>query len=112
MVIKIDAGTLYACPVIVPRANSVLSWSFISRYYDVDFRLTKDEDDGTVTTIIPTISLMHDEEHSGKMEIPKEGTYYLVWDNSSSWVRERVVEYSYNLIFPPLTVEEKNRCST
>ena len=47
-----------------------------------------------------------------KMEIPKEGTYYLVWDNSSSWVRERVVEYSYNLIFPPLTVEEKNRCST
>ena len=102
MVIHIDAGTLYACPIIVPRAKSVLSWSF----------MTRDEDDGTVTTIIPTISLMHDEEHSGKMEIPKEGTYYLVWDNSSSWVRERVVEYSYNLIFPPLTVEEKNRCST
>ena len=112
MVIHIDAGTLYACPVIVPRANSVLSWSFISKYYDVDFRLTRDEDDGTVTTIIPTISLMHDVEHPGKIEIPKEGTYYLVWDNSSSWVRERVVEYSYNLIFPPLTVEEKNRCST
>lgn len=111
MFARIKAGSLFACPVMVPRPNTVLSWSFLSRYYDVDFLITKDEDDGRSKVLVPSLSFSHDVEHQGKIVVPEMGTYYLVWDNSSSWMRERIITYSYTLHFPEIDIDEKNLCS-
>lgn len=109
--VNVSAGSKGTCQIIVPRPNTVLSWSFLSQYYDIDFSVTAGEDGKETEIIVPPLRYSADVEHQGKIVVPKIGTYYLVWDNTSSWMRKRNVVYSYSLHFLDLDLDEKTLCS-
>ena len=109
--VQIKAGSVYKYPIVLPRDNAQLSWNFTSKYYDVEFSVIKSEETGVYTQIIPPLLYSREDEHTGEIIAVNSGIYYLVWDNSSSWLRDRYIEFSISVHFPEFSTDEKNMCS-
>lgn len=110
-VVHIKAGTAAQIPVIITKPNTTLSWEFVSKYYDIDYRITKVAKEDKIEIVIPTTHCPGKVIQKGMVVVKESGTYYLEWDNHRSWMREKTVEYSYTLKMPSLTIEEKVMCS-
>ena len=40
---------------------------------------------------------------AGNIVVDKPGVYHLVWDNSYSWMRRKVVNYKVDIVLPDET---------
>ena len=47
----------------------------------------------------------------GKIVFEEAGEYFFIWDNTYSWIREKNVVYSIEIVLPEETLEEKVACS-
>ena len=109
--VHIKAGTTLQIPVIITEESTVLNWFYVPKNYDIDYRITKTNSDGGKDVIVPTVQSKADVSHQGKVLLVETGTYFLEWDNSTSWLREKCVSYHFSLKFPDLTQEKKIQCS-
>ncbi|KAK8800949.1 hypothetical protein WA588_001777, partial [Blastocystis sp. NMH] len=109
--VHIKAGTTLQIPVIITEESTVLNWFYVPKSYDIDYRITKTNSDGEKDVIVPTVQSKADVSHQGKVLLVETGTYFLEWDNSTSWLREKCVTYHFSLKFPDLTQEKKIQCS-
>lgn len=122
----INAGDAFELPILIHKPNTILQWVFHSQDYDIDFYITGKEGSNVVQDETEVVDGEENEEeeeeeipdllesqryaatvpHEGQLTIPEAGMYYIVWDNSYSWLREKHIVYSIELVFPEPTVEE------
>ena len=108
----IPAGKQYSYPILVSVPNTVLSWSFYSSYYDIDFAVQRELEDENTEVIVEKETFSADTTYQGKILVNECGTYNLIWDNSRAWIRERNVVFSVSLKIPQLPTSMRNRCSS
>ena len=92
-------------------ASSTLCVSFISKGYSIDFRIAFESETGEQVLVFPNTTYQNDVQQEVKTVLLKPGMYYIIWDNSNSWFRERIVEYTIHITLPDLDVQETVSCS-
>lgn len=107
----IPAGKQYSYPILVSVPNTVLSWSFCSFYYDIDFAVQRELEDENTEVIVEKETFSADTTYQGKILVNECGTYNLIWDNSRAWIRERNVVFSVSLKIPQIPTSMRNKCS-
>lgn len=107
----IEAGTIFQLPVAVIKPQSTISWTFTLLDYDCYFGISsmRNQEDDKYPVRKQLISA--NTECSGSYVVSKPGTYYLVWDNSYSWFRQRTLFYSFVVKNPPPSVQELHKGS-
>ena len=108
----ISAGNQYVYPVTVPLPNTVLCWDFSSSYYDIDFTVKKGCQDKDSEVIMEMKTYSPDTRHHGEICISECGTFYLIWDNTRSWLREKRVTFSVCLKVSTALPEIQTLCSS
>ena len=90
------------------KKQSVITWEFITRGYDISFGIVRNEDlsDSQPEFVSPLLSYSPDKVHSGSLTVNDPGTYILFWDNSHSWLREKNISYKVNVRKLERSVEE------
>lgn len=93
--ITIVAGSSLKLLAIVDKKQSVITWEFNTMGYDISFGIAKNEDPpkSRLEYLSPLLSYSPDKVHSGSLTINEPGAYLLVWDNSHSWLREKIISY-------------------
>lgn len=129
--ITVNAGEEFEVPVSITKPGTILKWVFQSRDYDIEFSITKrvkeeeevvsdnsnDEDteedssdsDDEYEDVFAPKRYAPNTLHEGQLVLEKNGIYHLTWDNSYSWMREKHVVYSVEIIYPEATVMELRR---
>ena len=108
----IPAGEQYAYPILISVPNTVMSWSFCSSYYDIDFTVQRELEDENTEGIVERETFSADKTYRGEILVNECGTYNLIWDNSRAWLRERSVVFSVRLKIPQLPTSVQNVCSS
>ena len=98
--VEIANGTAYDLPVVVP-AGATLSWEFNVRAYDVKFLVKFTPDGGKSTVVVPEATVVTGKTIQGFYESTAQGVITLVWDNTYSFLRNKVVAYKVDLTAPP-----------
>ena len=109
--VTVKAGTSFELPLRIEKAETIVNWTFKCKGYDIYYGISHAEANGKHNYVIASTSYTPDAEHKGSVTFHKEGEYFLVWDNSYSWLREKNVEYSVEIIRPDLTPHEMVACS-
>ena len=109
--VTISAGSIFRLPIVVPKDGTNLEWSFMVKDYSCWFGITSDKEESSPEYIVIEKSPVPNTETTGSVSIEKAGTIYLVWDNSSSWIRSRTVIYSLTLHIPNNTIQDKQKPS-
>ena len=106
--ITIVAGSSHRVLVIVDRKQSVITWEFTARGYDILFGIMKNDDlsDEPPEFVSPLLTYSSDRVHSGSLTVNEPGRYILCWDNSRSWLREKTISYKVNVRKLERSVEE------
>ena len=106
--ITIVAGSSHRLLVIVDRKQSVITWEFTTRGYDISFGIVKNDDlsDLPPEFASPLLAYSPDRVHSGSLTVNEPGRYILCWDNSHSWLREKTISYKVNVRKLERSVEE------
>ncbi|KAK8808412.1 hypothetical protein WA158_008313 [Blastocystis sp. Blastoise] len=116
----VTAGDSFLLPILINKPNTILQWIFHTQDYDIDFGVTgrevdlndptqdhsKVDEDGFEPDIVEVQRCPANVPQQGQIVIPQTGMYYILWDNSYSWIREKHIVYSVELVFPEPTVEE------
>lgn len=104
--VRIDAGKKFSLPVIIKAPNSSLKWQFsIDGGLDIGFDVqhNQEDTDGSIRQIsLVKYSRQTTEADAarGKIKIRTQGACVLVWDNSYSWMRSKVVNYMIKVVDP------------
>lgn len=109
--VEILAGTSFQLPLVIEKKNTMLSYEFESKDYDVQFEIVKVEKDGEETVkkpILPELTYSPNKKCTGSKILNESGEYLLIWDNTHSWLRGKEINYHVNLSHVEATVEEKN----
>jgi hypothetical protein len=91
--IEVPASKSVAVELIIEK-NQTVDWKFISESHDIDFHINYHKEEG-----IENIS-KHERVKSGEGTFIAEftGTYSLVFDNTFSWTRKKVVTYQSTVV--------------
>ena len=109
--ITIKAGTTFEMPLLVSKPGTTVHWVFHTKGYDIRFGIAKNKAGADREYIVSNTSYSPDSPQQGKVTFPTAGDYFLVWDNTYSWIREKHVVYSVEIVFPDLTLEEQTECA-
>lgn len=109
--ITIKAGTSFELPLMLSKKGTVVHWVFHTKGYDIRFGIAKGRPGADREFLVANTSYAPDSPQQGKVTLPDTGDYFLVWDNSYSWIREKHVLYSVEIVLPELTVMEKVECA-
>ncbi|CAH1403383.1 unnamed protein product [Nezara viridula] len=86
----------------VPEGGSFLKWGFYSDEHDIKFGVLVKDDKGKETSIIPVHRVTCNEtEEIGVVSCPKPATYTVIFDNSYSYLRNKKLHYTINVV-PPI----------
>lgn len=107
----IDAGTLFQLPVVVIKPQSIIAWTFTLLDYDCYFGISSMRNQEDEKYLVRKQLISANTECSGTYVVSKPGTYYLVWDNSYSWFRQRTLIYSFTVKNPPPSIQELHKGS-
>ena len=50
-----------------------------------------------ISYVVPLRSFLSNKKHSGSVVLTEPGHYVLLWDNTSSWFREKNIQYSVHV---------------
>ena len=109
--VEIFAGTNFQLPLVIEKKNTMLSYEFESKDYDVQFEIVKVEKVGEETVrkpVLPELSYSSNTKCTGSKILNECGEYLLIWDNTHSWLREKKINYHVTLSHMEATVEERN----
>ena len=109
--VTISAGSTFRLPIVIPKDGTNVEWSFMVKDYSCWFGITSDKDKSSPEYLIREESPVPNTETTGSVLIEEAGTIYLVWDNSSSWIRSRTIIYSLTLDIPNNTIQDKQKPS-
>ena len=107
----INAGSLFQLPVVITTPGSRIKWSFTTKEYDCQFGIASQRDQFSEDYLLRKEYFSPDVEIKGCFIVTKPDVYYLVWDNSYSWLRAKTVVYSVSVEIPLPTFQEKQRGS-
>ncbi|KYM82534.1 SEC14-like protein 2 [Atta colombica] len=91
--------------ISAPEVGSILSWEFRSEGHDIKFGiLKKDVTNGNKIEVIPIRRVAsHQSDEIGLLTCETPTTYYVVFDNTYSILRNKKVHYSVRML-PPTSV--------
>ena len=104
----IDAGKKFQLPVIVKTPNSSVKWQFtVDGGLDIGFEVQHNQADsnGSIQNVnLVKYSRQRSEAAAcqGKSKARSSGACVLIWDNSFSWMRSKVVNYTVKVVGPYL----------
>lgn len=107
----VKAGTVFEIPLIILKSNTLVSWSYKTEAYDIKFGISKPVGKGEREYLVENKVYKPDTQHHGKAIFPTVGNYVLVWDNTYSWRREKVLQYQVEICLPEPTIEDLVDCS-
>lgn len=96
----IEAGDEFYYCVEIVEANSILTWGFAMRYYDIDFELIRID--------LPTPQIIIKQDHieciqnayANSKLINSPGLYKFVWSNKSSWFAAKHLRFRVLVLTP------------
>lgn len=96
--VEIPSGEdFYSC-IEVLKENSIIIWGFMSKYYDIGFRIEK---------VFPQSIVLSESRYecsekaiTGSLLIKEPGLYKLIWVNSYSWFNSKQIRYRTALLQP------------
>ena len=109
--ITIKAGTSFELPVMVSKPGTTVHWVFHTKGYDIRFGIARGRPGSNREFLVANTTYAPDSPQQGKIVFPDAGDYFLVWDNTYSWIREKNVVYSVDIILPDLTLDEQVECA-
>ena len=109
--ITIKAGTIFEMPLIVTKPGTTVHWVFHTKGYDIRFGIAKGRAGPNREFLVANTNYAPDAPQQGKVSFPTADDYFLVWDNSYSWIREKHVVYSVEIVLPELTLNEHVECA-
>lgn len=109
--ITIKAGNSFELPLMVSKPGTTVHWVFHTKGFDIRFGIAKGRVGTKREFLVANTSYAPDAPQQGKVTFPDAGDYFLIWDNTYSWIREKHVVYSVEIVFPELTLDEKVECA-
>ena len=109
--ITIKAGTSFELPLMVTKPNTTVHWVFHTKVYDIHFGIAKEGEGKERQYVVVNTAYPPDCPQQGKIVFEEAGEYFFIWDNTYSWIREKNVVYSIEIVLPEETLEEKVACS-
>ena len=109
--VTISPGSVFKLPVVIPKDGTNVKWSFMVKDYSCWFGISSDEEESSPEYLVIEESPIPNTETAGSVIVEEAGTIYLIWDNSSSWIRSRTVIYSLTLDIPNNTIQDKQKSS-
>lgn len=109
--ITIKAGTSFELPLMITKPNTTVHWVFYTKSYDIHFGIAKEGKEKERQYIVANTAYPPDCPQQGKIVFAEAGEYSFIWDNTYSWLREKEVVYSVEIILPELTLDERVTCS-
>ena len=109
--VTVSAGSIFRLPIVIRKDGTNVEWSFTVKDYSCWFGITSDEDESSCEYLVIEENPVPNAETTGSVLIEEAGTIYLVWDNSSSWIRSRTIIYSLTLNIPNNTIQDKQKPS-
>ncbi|OMJ70033.1 hypothetical protein SteCoe_32096 [Stentor coeruleus] len=96
--IEIPSGEdFYSCIEVI-KENSILIWGFMSKYYDIGFKIEKVFPQ---SIILPECRYECSEKAiTGSLLVKDPGLYKLIWVNSYSWFKSKQIRYRTALLQP------------
>ena len=107
--VVISPGSVFKLPVMIPRGGTNVEWSFSVKDYSCWFGVASKVDPSPSDYIVVQDRPTPNTETKGSVLVEEACTIYLIWDNSSSWIRSKTVIYSLTLDVPKDVIEEKQR---
>lgn len=100
MTATIPAGNDYTYHIEVIEANSILSWGFATRDYDINFEVKRID--------LPTPQSIIKQDYIQCSELPfvksllinSPGLYQFTWSNKYSWFNEKIVRFRIVVLAP------------
>ena len=109
--ITIKAGTSFEMPLMITKPNTTVHWVFYTRGYDIHFGIAKEGKEKERQYVVANTAYPPDCPQQGKIVFAETGEYSFIWDNTYSWLREKEVVYSVEIVLPALTLDERVACS-
>ena len=109
--ITIKAGTSFELPLMITKRNTTVHWVFYTKTYDIHFGIAKEGKEKERQYIVANTAYPPDCPQQGKIVFEEAGEYSFIWDNTYSWLREKEVVYSVEIVLPELTLDERVACS-
>jgi len=110
----VSAGASFELPIPVSVGGTKLSWSFHTENADEDIQFSiehlgteADADEVDELYNPGRVKVTETKPHTGEIVVQDTGIVTLNWDNSYSWLREKVVSYEVDLAVPE--PEERSR---
>jgi len=102
--VTVKARSQLEIPVKVEEASSLICWEFKVAANDIVFKILRQKSEKEFEEAFPKIEHKAGEPHQGQIVAKEVGTYLLCFDNQTSILRSKTIQYHLELL-PPDSVK-------